>query len=115
MRGTSHRARAARRAGAGCSSDVNRTRIATSDCDCVQRIAATCGESPMWSVREQVLFWTDDLGGRIYRLEPESGSDQSFLLGHDVMGIAVRERGGLVLALAKQFAFYEPGGELELL
>jgi sugar lactone lactonase YvrE len=69
----------------------------------------------MWSVREQALFWTDNLGGRIYRLEPESGSDQSFLLGQDVMGIALRERGGLVLALAKQFAFYEPGGELELL
>ena len=69
----------------------------------------------MWSVREQALYWTDNLGGRIHRLEPESGSDQSFLLGQNVMGIGLRERGGLVLALAKQLAFYEPGGELELL
>jgi sugar lactone lactonase YvrE len=69
----------------------------------------------MWSVREQALYWTDNLGGRIHRLKPESGSDQSFLLGKNVMGVGLRERGGLVLALAKQLAFYEPGGELELL
>jgi L-arabinonolactonase len=94
---------------------VNRTRIAPSDCECVQRIAATCGESPMWSVREQALYWTDNLGAVIHRLEPESGSAQTFLLGQNVMGISLRERGGLVLALAKQLAFYEPGGELELL
>jgi L-arabinonolactonase len=94
---------------------VSRTRIAPSDCECVQRIAATCGESPMWSVREQALYWTDNLGGMIHRLEPESGSAQNFLLGQNVMGIGLRERGGLVLALAKQLAFYEPGGELELL
>ena len=40
---------------------------------------------------------------------------QSFVLGQNVMAIGLRERGGLVLALAKQLAFYEPGGELELL
>jgi sugar lactone lactonase YvrE len=94
---------------------MNRTRIALSDCDCVQRIAATCGESPMWSVREQALYWTDNLAGSIHRLEPESGRDQSFVLGQDVMAVGLREGGGLVLALAKQLAFYEPGGELELL
>ena len=69
----------------------------------------------MWSGREQALYWTDNLGGVIHRLEPESGSDQNFLLGQNVMGIGLRERGGLVVALAKQLAFYEPGGELELL
>jgi sugar lactone lactonase YvrE len=92
---------------------VNRTRISMSDSDCVQRIAATCGESPMWSVREQVLYWTDNLGARIHRLEPERGSAQSFVLGENVMSIGLRESGGLLLALAKQLAFYEPGGELE--
>lgn len=94
---------------------MNRTRIAPSDCECVQRIAATCGESPMWSVREQALYWTDNLGAVIHRLDPESGSAQNFVLGQNVMGIGLRKRGGLVLALAKQLAFYEPGGELELL
>jgi sugar lactone lactonase YvrE len=67
----------------------------------------------MWSVREQALYWTDNLGGRIHRLEPESGSAESFMLGQNVMAIGLRESGGLLLALAKQLAFYEPGGELE--
>ena len=69
----------------------------------------------MWSVREQALYWTDNLGGRIYRLEPGRGIEQSFVLGQNVMAIGLREGGGLVLALAKQLAFYEPGGELELI
>ena len=69
----------------------------------------------MWSVREQALYWTDNLGGCIYRLEPGSGREQSFLLGQNVMAIGLREGAGLVLALAKQLAFYEPGGELELI
>jgi sugar lactone lactonase YvrE len=69
----------------------------------------------MWSVREQALYWTDNLGGRIHRLEPERGSAESFELGENVMAIGLRERGGLLLALAKQLAFYEPGGELGLL
>jgi sugar lactone lactonase YvrE len=67
----------------------------------------------MWSVREQALYWTDNLGGCIYRLEPESGREQSFVLGENVMAIGLREGAGLVLALAKQLAFYEPGGRLE--
>jgi sugar lactone lactonase YvrE len=91
------------------------TRISASDTDCVQRIAATCGESPMWSVREQALYWTDNLGQVIHRLEPESGNAQSFLLGQNVMAIGLRQDGGLVLALAKELVFFEPGGELELL
>ena len=69
----------------------------------------------MWSVREQALYWTDNLGGRIHRLEPESGREQSIALGENVMAIGLREGAGLVLALAKQLALYEPGGELELI
>lgn len=90
-----------------------RTRIGLDDCECVQRVEAACGESPMWSVREQALYWTDNLGAVIHRLEPESGREQTFAIGQNVMTIAVRERGGLMLALAKELAFYEPGGELE--
>ena len=80
------------------------------------QIEATCGESPMWSVRDQALYWTDNLGKRIHRFEPDSGSDATFTLGQDVMDIGLREPGGLVLALPKHLAFYDPAdGELELL
>jgi sugar lactone lactonase YvrE len=69
----------------------------------------------VWSAREQALYWTDNLGGGIHRLDPEGGRHRAFALGQNVMNIGLRERGGLVLALAKQVAFYEPGGELEVL
>ena len=69
----------------------------------------------MWSVREQALYWTDNLGGCIHRLDSESGRGQRIALGRNVMAIGLREGAGLVLALAKHLAFYEPGGELELI
>ena len=94
---------------------MNRTRIAASEGDCVHRVAATCGESPVWSVREQALYWTDNLGGCIHRLDSESGRGQRIALGRNVMAIGLRAGAGLVLALAKHLAFYEPGGELELI
>ena len=94
---------------------MNRTRIAASDGDCVHRVAATCGESPVWSVREQALYWTDNLGECIHRLDSESGRGQRIALGRNVMAIGLRAGAGLVLALAKHLAFYEPGGELELI
>jgi L-arabinonolactonase len=84
-------------------------RIASKDCECVLRIESICGESPMWSVREQALWWTDNLGKSIYRLEPEGGEHASFALDQDVMAIGLRERGGLVVALAKQLSFLDPG------
>ena len=94
---------------------MNRTRIAASEGDCVHRVAATCGESPVWSVREQALYWTDNLGGCIHRLDSESGRGQRIALGRNVMAIGLRAGAGLVLALANHLAFYEPGGELELI
>ena len=92
---------------------ANRRRIALASA-----IASSGWRRPrvaVWTGRQQALNWTDNLGGRINRLEPERGSAQSYVLGQNVMSIGLRERGGLVLALAKQLAFYEPGGELELL
>jgi L-arabinonolactonase len=68
----------------------------------------------MWSPREQALYWTDNLGERVYRFEPDGGGHESFALDQNVMDIALRERGGLLLALAKALAFYDPAmGELE--
>jgi sugar lactone lactonase YvrE len=69
----------------------------------------------VWSVREQALYWTDNLGECIHRLDSESGRGQRIALGRNVMAIGLRAGAGLVLALAKHLAFYEPGGELELI
>ncbi|MQA73643.1 MAG: SMP-30/gluconolactonase/LRE family protein [Solirubrobacterales bacterium] len=84
------------------------------DPDCALRIEAICGESPMWSARERALYWTDNLAKRIHRFDPETARDESFALEDNVMDIGLRAGGGLVLALTKRLALYDPdAGRLE--
>lgn len=83
-------------------------RLAESDCECAVRSDATCGESPMWSAAEQVLYWTDNVGNRVHRSDPRSGRDESFAVEHNVTDIVLRAGGGLVVTLAKSFACYDP-------
>jgi len=77
--------------------------------DCALRSEATCGESPMWSSVESVLYWTDNVEHRIHRFDPGSGRDEEFLLDEDVMDIVVRRGGGLLVVTAKSFAWLDPG------
>lgn len=62
----------------------------------------------MWSVSEQALYWTDNVGKRVHRFKPRSGHDDSFAVEHNVMDIGLRAGGTLVVTLAKSFAFYDP-------
>lgn len=77
--------------------------------ECVLRSEATCGESPMWSTVESVLYWTDNVERRIHRFDPHSGQDEELRLDDDVMDIVVRRDGGLLVVTAKSFAWLEPG------
>jgi sugar lactone lactonase YvrE len=87
-----------------------------SDIECVLRIDATVGESPVWSVREQVLYWVDIVGQKLHRYHPDKGTNETFDLPQEVTCVALRERGGLVLTLRQNFAFYDPAtGRLEML
>jgi hypothetical protein len=49
----------------------------------------------MWSIREQAPHWSDNVGKRIHRLEPESASDECLILDQAVMDIGLRERRAL--------------------
>lgn len=80
-----------------------------SQVDCVLRIEATCGESPMWSTVESVLYWTDNVERCIHRFDPRAGRDERLGLDEDVMDIVVRRDGGLLVVTAKSFAWLEPG------
>ncbi|MGN6129307.1 MAG: SMP-30/gluconolactonase/LRE family protein [Nocardioidaceae bacterium] len=76
--------------------------------ECVLRSEATCGESPMWSTVESVLYWTDNVERCIHRFDPRSGRDDAIGLDEDVMDIVVRRDGGLLVVTAKSFAWLEP-------
>jgi sugar lactone lactonase YvrE len=80
------------------------------------RADAIVGESPVWSASEKLLYWVDITRGVIHRYDPKSGLDEKFKVPQPVSALAIRERGGLVLALRDGFAFFDPlSGELEFI
>lgn len=83
---------------------------------CLIDARASLGESPVWSAAEDALYWVDILGRKIHRTNPETGETESWdVPGHPGM-IALRRRGGLVVALdGGLFAFDPDRGRAELL
>jgi len=69
---------------------------------------AIVGESPVWSVREKVLYWVDIPRGEVHRFDPRTGNDKSSELPQPVSALALREGRGLVVALLDGFAFVDP-------
>ncbi len=72
------------------------------------------GEGPVWDVREQVLYWTDVEGKRIWRHDPFADTFESWKTPGRVGSFALRESGGAVLAMEDGFyAFDFEGGTCE--
>lgn len=65
------------------------------------------GEGPIWSVKEQVLYWVDIDSGTIFRLDPQTGACTSHSLGYSIGCLGLRKQGGLVLGSKRGFAFWD--------
>ena len=84
--------------------------------DCVLRVQAIVGESPIWSSHDKVLYWVDIAGQDIHRFHPASGVNDTFHLPQLVTSVALRQRGGLIITVENAFAFFDPDtGQLTLL
>ena len=84
--------------------------------DCVLSAQAVIGEGPLWSAREQRLYWLDIVGKKLHVFDPATGSNQTHQLPELVTSISTRARGGLILTLRSSFAFFEATtGKLEVL
>jgi len=69
----------------------------------------TLGEGPLWSARDNALYWTDILSHRLNRLSLDSGVVRSWEFD-EYLGWAVeREKGGFVLGLGRRFVRFDPG------
>jgi sugar lactone lactonase YvrE len=83
----------------------------------VRRIGDTIdilGEGPVWDVQEQAFYWLDIRGCLVRRYDWSSGRTQSWTLPEMVGSLAVRERGGLLLAMRSSISFFDPAtGALE--
>jgi sugar lactone lactonase YvrE len=82
---------------------------------CVADTRSIAGESPVWSMAEGCLYFVDHQGRKIHRYQP-GGRLETFDLPDIVTALAPRRRGGLIIALHRHFAFFDPdSGKLELL
>ena len=91
-----------------------KTITATAD-QCVLRCDAIVGESPLWHVAQQRLYWVDIQGKQVFRFNPLTRHNESYAMPQIVTCLAFRQRGGLVMTLRKNLAFFDPDtGSLEI-
>jgi sugar lactone lactonase YvrE len=68
---------------------------------------AALGESPVWDPAADQLLWVDCVDGSVHRFDPATGADVAVDTGRRVGSVAVRQRGGLVMAAGSGFAFLD--------
>lgn len=75
----------------------------------------TLGEGPMWSIREQALYWVDIMGYAFHRWDPASGAHEQYDIGQPVGTVVLRRSGGFVLALKDGLYFWDKTNGLRLI
>ena len=76
--------------------------------ECVASTRSRVGEGAVWDDRDQVLWWVDIPAGLIHCYKPSTGVNDTIGFGEPVGCLAVREKGGLVLAAKSGFWFFDP-------
>ena len=66
---------------------------------CVLDAKAAIGENPVWSIEERALYWLDTTQRAIHRFDPQNGVNQTWTMPDLVCSFALREDGGLIVAL----------------
>ncbi|OZI17809.1 SMP-30/gluconolactonase/LRE family protein [Bordetella genomosp. 7] len=78
-------------------------------------VKTTLGESPLWDVDEQRLYWIDGTEGRVFRCTEGGAEVRAWQAPQPIGSMALRERGGALLALAGGFYFMDLAcGEIDL-
>ncbi|WP_375290309.1 SMP-30/gluconolactonase/LRE family protein [Qipengyuania sp.] len=65
------------------------------------------GEGPLWSVRENALYWVDIIDRRINRLSFEDGHTNSFGQPDHTAWIIEREQGGFLAGIGRDAVFLD--------
>jgi sugar lactone lactonase YvrE len=83
---------------------------------CVAHTADVVGEVPIWSARDEALYWIDVFKPALHRLEPASGRVTSWTPPVKSGSFALRAAGGVVLASRAGLGLYDPAtGSFELI
>jgi sugar lactone lactonase YvrE len=73
------------------------------------------GEGPVWSAREQCLYYVDILSKRLHAYSPADGRHRSWQFDQFVGSLALCLSGGLILALHDRVVWFEPTQGLQSL
>lgn len=88
------------------------TRVITADqVDVVLDADADVGEGPVWDVSTEELLWVDIPRHLLHRLHPASGRCRTRDVGQPLGAVAVRDAGGVVLAVRDGFALVDADGD----
>lgn len=79
---------------------------------CVLDARAELGECPVWSAKEQALYWVDISAPALHLLDPATGTRRSWKLPETIGSFGLRQPGGAVLALRSGFYFFDFESEL---
>jgi sugar lactone lactonase YvrE len=71
------------------------------------------GESIIWSPSDQCLYWVDIVGGRIHRLDPETGAHETWTTPELPTSIGLTKAGDFIVGLRRRIARWRPGGAFE--
>ena len=84
--------------------------------DVVAPVRCRVGESPLWSVAEQVLWWVDIEGRALHRVDPASGTASAWSTDERLGCIALHPDGGFVGAMETGIFHLRPqaGGRLDV-
>ena len=82
----------------------------------VLSVSNKLGEGPLWHPDEERLYWVDIESNQIQRYEPRTDKHEVFQMEIPVGAVAFRKSGGLVLATADGFAYWDAkGSELDFI
>src|ERR1043165_3314185 len=78
------------------------------DVQCVVDAKALLGEGTCWDPLAQCLWWLDIYAQAIFCYEPAAARSRTFDTPKRPGCLAVREKGGLVVAMGNGFYFFSP-------
>lgn len=84
--------------------------------ECIWDAHALLGEGPLWSMREEALYWVDILGHRLHRYSIREGQ-RTWQFDEEISAVAERANGeGLIVTRRHSFAVFDPStGEMNSL
>lgn len=89
------------------SNEIGWNSTAGIEAELVVQTHAQVGESPVWDLDQQVLWWVDIPQREIHRFDPRTGSDRAIAVDQQVSAVAPRVSGGLIAAARDGFALVD--------